>query len=93
MLVLFVLLLFAIMGVAALVIDLGFWRLARRQIQTGVNAAAIEGLRNHGGKGRQNAVELAGLVYTDPEGAILFGAGPVISYPRETFGGSAQLGV
>jgi hypothetical protein len=44
-LVLFVILLFAILGIAALVIDLGFARLAQRQMQTAVNAAALEGLR------------------------------------------------
>ena len=44
-LVLVVLLLFGLMGLAALVIDVGFARLAQRQMQTAVDAAALEGLR------------------------------------------------
>ena len=37
--------LFGIMGFAALVIDIGFARLTQRQMQTAVDAGAIEGLR------------------------------------------------
>jgi|GEM_PF-843656 hypothetical protein len=44
-LVLMVMLLFGIFGFAALVIDLGFARLTQRQMQTAVDAAALEGLR------------------------------------------------
>jgi hypothetical protein len=42
---LMVMLLFGIFGFAALVIDLGFARLTQRQMQTAVDAAALEGLR------------------------------------------------
>lgn len=44
-LVFFAMLMFALMGLAALVIDIGFARLAQRQMQTAVDAAALEGLR------------------------------------------------
>ncbi len=44
-LILFALLLFAIMALAALVIDIGFARLTQRQMQTAVDASALEGLR------------------------------------------------
>ena len=36
---------FGLMGVAALVIDLGFASLSRRQMQMAVNTSALEGLR------------------------------------------------
>ena len=44
-LVLFVLIFVGLMGLAALVIDMGFARLAQRQMQTAVDSAALEGLR------------------------------------------------
>ena len=44
-LVLFVMMVFGLMGLAALVIDMGFARLAQRQMQTAVDSAALEGLR------------------------------------------------
>ena len=44
-LVLFVMLMFGIMAMAALVIDIGFARLTQRQMQTAADAAALEGLR------------------------------------------------
>ena len=42
-LVLFVMMFFGLMGLAALVIDIGFVRLAQRQMQTAVDSAALEG--------------------------------------------------
>jgi hypothetical protein len=42
------LLLFGLMAMAALVIDMGFARLAQRQMQTAADAAALEGLRGEG---------------------------------------------
>jgi len=45
MLVVFLAMFFLIMGIAALVIDMGFVRLAQRQMQTAVDSAALEGLR------------------------------------------------
>ncbi len=47
-LVLVALLLFGLMAMAALVIDIGFARLAQRQMQTAVDTAALEGLRGKG---------------------------------------------
>ena len=44
-LVLFVMIFFGLIGLAALVIDMGFARLAQRQMQTAVDSAALEGLR------------------------------------------------
>ena len=44
-LVLFVMMFLGLMGLAALVIDLGFARLAQRQMQSAVDSAALEGLR------------------------------------------------
>jgi hypothetical protein len=44
-LVFFAMLMFALMGLAALVIDIGFARLTQRQMQTAVDSAALEGLR------------------------------------------------
>ena len=43
-LVLFVLMFFALLGLAALVIDLGFARLTQRQMQSAADSAALEGL-------------------------------------------------
>ena len=43
-LVFFAMLMFALMGLAALVIDIGFARLTQRQMQTAVDSAALEGL-------------------------------------------------
>jgi Flp pilus assembly protein TadG len=47
-LVLFVMMFLALLGLAALVIDLGFARLTQRQMQTAVDSAALEGLRWQG---------------------------------------------
>src|SRR5208337_4438462 len=44
-LVFFAFMFFGLMGLAALVIDMGFARLAQRQMQTAVDSAALEGLR------------------------------------------------
>src|SRR5262249_18454400 len=44
-LVYFPLMLFALLALAALVIDLGWARVTQRQMQTAVDAAALEGLR------------------------------------------------
>jgi hypothetical protein len=44
-LVFFAMLMFALMGLAALVVDIGFARLTQRQMQTAVDSAALEGLR------------------------------------------------
>lgn len=46
--VLVAMMLFGLMAMAALVIDIGFARLAQRQMQTAIDAAALEGLRGKG---------------------------------------------
>jgi hypothetical protein len=67
--------LFVVLGLAALVIDLGFARLAQRQMQTAVDTAALEGLRNRDRQDwpdgqreslrRQEAGQLAANVFDD----------------------------
>ncbi len=57
--------LIALIGVMALTLDYGFILLARRQIQTGVNAAALEGLRFADPDGRQHASDLMRNIYDD----------------------------
>ena len=65
------LMLVAIVGVLALTLDFGFVILARRQMQTGVNPAALEGLRNidldddNVGDGRASAKKLVQNVFDD----------------------------
>ncbi|TWT73327.1 TadE/TadG family type IV pilus assembly protein [Allorhodopirellula solitaria] len=56
--VLFAMMLFGLMAMAALVIDLGFARLAQRQMQTAADAAALEGLRYASTDGRQRAADV-----------------------------------
>jgi hypothetical protein len=85
-LVLFVMMFFGLMGLAALVIDMGFARLAQRQMQTAVDSAALEGLRNDPTTvyGRQQASQIvAGMFtdYSDSSGAVVhYGAGPVVNF-------------
>lgn len=57
--------LIALIGVLALTLDYGFILLARRQMQTGVNAAALEGARDIDGSGRQHAADLLRNIYDD----------------------------
>ena len=63
--------LIAIIGVMALTLDFGFVLQSRRLMQTGVNTAAMEGLRNYDtdqdgtGDGRQNAATLMKNVFDD----------------------------
>ncbi len=70
-LILMFLILVALIGVMALTLDYGFVLLARRQMQTGVNAAAKEGLRGMGDPAtseldrRESARELLQLNYDD----------------------------
>ena len=54
-----------LIGVLALTLDYGFVLLARRQMQTGVNAAALEGARDINGLGRENARDLMRNIYDD----------------------------
>ena len=74
-LVLFAMLMFGLMGMAALVIDIGFARLTQRQMQTAVDSAAIEGLRFRDDPGlpeadrdearRQRASDLVAMIFDD----------------------------
>ena len=57
--------LIVLIGILALTLDFGFVLLARRQMQTGVNAAALEGLRDLGGNGREDARDLMRNIYDD----------------------------
>ena len=65
------LMLLAIIGVMALTLDFGFVLQSRKLMQTGVNTAALEGLRNYDtdqdgtGDGRQNAATLMRNVFDD----------------------------
>ena len=94
-LVFFAMLMFALMGLAALVIDIGFARLTQRQMQTAVDSAALEGLRGKGTKSaadRQKAArEIADWHFDDDlnpafddgafdSGSGQFGAGPVVEF-------------
>lgn len=81
---------FGLMGIAALAIDLGFASLSRREMQTAVDTAALEGLRARDDPrgatiARQNASLFSALVFDDdldPENGdpLHLGAGPIINY-------------
>ncbi len=94
-LVFFAMLMFALMGLAALVIDIGFARLTQRQMQTAVDSAALEGLRGQGLRPyatRQSDAGTIGtwhfddnLAPTSDDGAFdsssgQFGAGPSVDF-------------
>lgn len=93
--VLFAMLLFGIMAMAALVIDIGFARLAQRQLQSAADSAALEGLRGQGVidyEDRQtNAEQLIARHFDDDLDADngddgiadqggAFGAGPIVNF-------------
>jgi len=69
--VLLAMLLFGLLAMAALVIDLGFARLAQRQMQSAADAAALEGLRGEGlvdvsyGDRQDDAEALIGWTFDD----------------------------
>jgi hypothetical protein len=81
---------FGIMGLAALVIDLGFARLTQRQMQSAVDSAALEGLRWQAAAPagsqtpRQQASQMVSSLfdnYVDSSGGtIQYGAGPVVNF-------------
>ena len=88
-LVLFAFLFFGLLGLAALVIDLGFARLAQRQMQTAVDSAALEGLRGQDASAmaplvsRQQASQIVASLFTDyadSGGTVHYGAGPVVNF-------------
>ncbi|MGO8691931.1 MAG: TadE/TadG family type IV pilus assembly protein [Thermoguttaceae bacterium] len=82
-LVLFVMIFFGLMGLAALVIDMGFARLAQQEMQTAVDSAALEGLRfrdvSTDQARRQQASQMVGSLfspYVDASGGtVQYGAG------------------
>ena len=78
-LVLFVMMFFGLMGLAALVIDIGFARLTQRQMETAVDSAALEGLRF--GSPQASAMVAKIFPTTDPNPAPAnYGAGPVVNF-------------
>ena len=93
--VLFAMLLFGIMAMAALVIDIGFARLAQRQMQSAVDSAALEGLRGQGivafADRQSNAEDFIAWHFDDDLDAAsgddglagdggAFGAGPLVNF-------------
>jgi hypothetical protein len=85
-LVLVIMLLFGLMGLAALAIDVGFARLAQSEMQTAVDSAALEGLRNGPATAaaRQQASNIVTEMFsngTDTGGeTVQYGAGPVVDF-------------
>ncbi len=104
-LVLFVMIFFGLMGLAALVIAMGFARLAQREMQTAVDSAALEGLRDlysttggtaGGGQDahrRQQASNIVVSLFTDEVDSggntVYYGAGPVLAFSGSA--GSSDL--
>jgi len=93
--VLFAMLLFGLMAMAALVIDIGFARLAQRQMQSAADPAALEGLRGQGSlsyEQRQfNAAQFVAWHFDDDldetngddgvaGGGGAFGGGPIVQF-------------
>jgi hypothetical protein len=80
-----------LMGLAALVIDMGFARLAQSEMQTAVDSAALEGLRWQAASStnpsapdpRQQASQMVASLFTDyadSGGTVQYGAGPVVEF-------------
>ena len=74
------LLLLVMVSVLALTLDFGFVLLSRRTMQAGVNTASLEGARDIGEEGRENARILMRNVYDDDldpqQNFTTLGAGP-----------------
>ena len=85
-LVLFIMMFLCLMGLAALVIDMGFARLAQRQMQSAVDSAALEGLRWQSASpvfARQQASQRVAQMFSDYEdsgGTVHYGTGPVVNF-------------
>jgi len=91
--VVFAMIFCGLMALAALVIDLGFARLAQRQMQTAVDSGALEGLRS----GPQAASTVVANVFDDnfdPNDGdpMNFGAGPVVNFQGGLGGASLAAG-
>jgi hypothetical protein len=92
-LVWFAIFLFALIPLMALVVDLGMASLTRRQMQTAVDSAALEGLRFRddatlsNSQRRQRVRTLVKAIYDDnlddTEDLMNFGAGPSITFHDE----------
>lgn len=102
MLIQTILLMFALLGIVAAVVDLGYARIAQVQMQTGVDSAALEGLRGRDAvigdaaasdlARRQDARLFATKSYEDPAGERLVGAGPAFTLSGgRTAANAAQL--
>ncbi len=83
----FAMMLFALMGLAALVIDMGFARLAQREMQTAVDSSALEGLRWQTASpsdAREQASQMVANQFTgyvdSSGGTVQYGAGPVVNF-------------
>ncbi len=80
----FAIMFLGLMGLAALVIDMGFARLAQRQMQSAVDTAALEGLASSTNPAapnpRQQASQMVANLFTDYHdssgGTVQYGAGP-----------------
>lgn len=94
-LVFFAVFLFALLPLMMLVAHLGMATLARRQMQTGVNTAAIEGLRFRDDNAlseterREQVRDLVSAVYddnlnSDANDALRLGAGSVVTFDNDT---------
>ena len=88
----FAVFLFALLPLMALVVHLGMATLSRRQMQTAVNSAALEGVRLSDAlpdsERRSKVQDLVAAIYddnlnSDTEDAMQFGAGPVIAFDDE----------
>jgi hypothetical protein len=71
MLIQFTLLIFGFVGIAALVIDMGYVSLSRLQMQAAADAAALEGV----GQGRAAAHDMAAAVFAGPRSEIVLSGG------------------
>src|SRR2546430_6066957 len=71
MLIQFTLLIFGFIGIAALVIDMGYVSLSRLQMQAAADAAALEGV----GQGRAAAHDMASSVFAGPRSEIVLSGG------------------
>ncbi len=91
---LFAVLLFALLPLMALIVHTGFITLTRRQMQTAVNTAALEGLRSRDDNSlteqerRERVRDLVSAVFddnldSDSEDALRLGAGPVVEFDDE----------
>ena len=89
--VLFAMLLFGLFAIAALVIDLGFARLAQRQMQSAADSAALEGLHGEGGatltylQRQERAEQIIAWTFDDDldssnGDAGTLGAGPIVDF-------------